>query len=314
MTMHRRLLPLAALLLAALFAAPAQANFAVGIADQHAAMFDNTHFQALKIKRIRYLVAYDWYKVAWQRNEVDAFMKRAQAAGADVLVHFTAKRGCYNNGKYSKRKACRAPSVATYKSSFKRFHKQYPWVKTYGAWNEGNHISQPVAHNPKRAAQYFLAARSLCRSCKIVAADVLDQKNMSSWVAQFKRFAKGKAKIWGLHNYGDVNRKRTSGTRELLRIAPGEVWLTETGGILKFGRDYPRSETRQARATKYMFSLVSKYDSRLGGMKGRVTRLYNYQWTGAKKSARFDAGLVNPNGSQRKAYKQFKKSAAKFAR
>jgi hypothetical protein len=314
MTMHRRLLPLAALILCAAFAAPAQANFAVGIADQHASMFDNANFQALKIKRIRYLVAYDWYKVGWQKNEVDAFMKRAQAAGADVLVHFTAKRGCYNNGKYSKRKACRAPSVAAYKSSFKRFKTLYPWVKTYGAWNEGNHISQPVAHNPKRAAQYFLAARSLCRSCNIVAADVLDQKNMSSWVAQFKRYAKGKAKIWGLHNYGDVNRKRNTGTRELLRIAPGQVWLTETGGILKFGKAYPRSETRQARATKYMFSLVSKYDSRLRGMKGRVTRLYNYQWTGAKKGARFDAGLVNPNGTPRKAYSQFKRSAATFAR
>jgi hypothetical protein len=314
MTMHRRLLPLVALILGATFAAPAQANFAVGIADQHAAMFDNKNFQALNVKRIRYLVAYDWYKVGWQKNEVDAFMKRSQAAGADVLVHFTARRGCYNNGKYSKRKVCRAPSVSAYKSSFKRFQKTYPWVKTYGAWNEGNHVSQPVFSNPKRAAQYFLAARSLCRSCKIVAADVLDQKNMSSWVTQFKRYAKGKAKIWGLHNYGDVNRNRNTGTRALLRIAPGEVWLTETGGILKFGSAYPRSETRQAKATKYMFKLVSKYDSRVSGMKGRVTRLYNYQWTGAKKGARFDAGLVNPNGTPRKAYSQFKRSAATFAR
>jgi hypothetical protein len=314
MTMHKRLLPVVALLLAAVFAAPAQANFAVGIADQHAAMFDNKNFQALKVKRIRYLVAYDWYKVRWQREEVDDFMRRSQAAGADVLVHFTSRRGCYNNGKYSKRKACRAPSVAAYKSSFKRFQKLYPWVTTYGAWNEGNHISQPVAHNPKRAAQYFLAARSLCRTCKIVAADVLDQKNMSSWLTQFKRFAKGKARIFGLHNYGDVNRKRNTGTRELLRVAPGEVWLTETGGILKFGKAYPRSESRQARATKYMFKLVSKYDSRQPGLRGRITRLYNYQWTGAKKSARFDAGLVNPSGTQRKAYRQFKKSAAKFGR
>jgi hypothetical protein len=314
MTMHRRLLPLAAVLIAAVFAAPAQANFAVGIADQHANMFDNKNFQALKIKRIRYLVAYDWYKVRWQREEVDAFMKRSQLAGADVLVHFTSRRGCYNKGRYSKRKACRAPSVRAYKSSFKRFRKLYPWVKTFGAWNEGNHSSQPVARNPKRAAQYFLSARSLCRSCKIVAADVLDQKNMASWVRQFKRFAKGKARIWGLHNYGDVNRKRSSGTRELLRLVPGEVWLTETGGILKFGRAYPRSESRQARATKYMFRLVSRFDSRLRGLKSRVTRLYNYQWTGAARSARFDAGLVNPDGSQRKAYRQFKKSARKFAR
>ena len=33
MTMHRRLLPLAALVIAAVFAAPAQANFTVGVGD-----------------------------------------------------------------------------------------------------------------------------------------------------------------------------------------------------------------------------------------------------------------------------------------
>ena len=80
------------------------------MADQHAAMFDNKNFQALKIKRIRYLVAFDWYKQSWQRNEVDAFMKRAQAANADVLVHFTSRRGCYNNGRYSKRRPAALPA------------------------------------------------------------------------------------------------------------------------------------------------------------------------------------------------------------
>ena len=314
MTMHKRLVPVAALLLAAVFAAPAQANFAVGMADQQAAMFDNKNFQALKIKRIRYLVAFDWYKVRWQREEVDSFMKRSAVAGADVLVHFTSRRGCYNKGRYSKRRVCRAPSVKRYRASFKRFRKQYPWVKTFGAWNEGNHASQPVARKPKLAAKYFLTARKLCRSCKIVAADVLDQKNMASWVRKFQRHAKGKARIWGLHNYGDVNRKRSSGTRELTRLVPGEVWLTETGGILKFGRQYPRSERRQARATRYMFKLVNRFDSRRGGMRSRVTRLYNYQWTGAERSARFDAGLVDPDGSKRKAYRQFKRSARKYKR
>jgi hypothetical protein len=314
MTMQKRLILLVALVLAATVAAPAQANFKVGMADQSAAMFDNKNFQALKIKRIRYLVAYDWYKVRWQREEVNAFMNRAREANADVLVHFTSRRGCYNNGRYSRRKVCRAPSVRRYTSSFKRFQKQYPWVKTYGAWNEANHESQPVARNPKRAAQYFLAARKACRSCKIVALDVLDQKNMSSYVRSFMRFDKGKARIWGLHNYGDVNRKRTSGTRDLLRIVPGEVWLTETGGILKFGSAFPRSTSRQKRATKYMFKMVSRFDSRVRGHRGRITRLYNYQWTGAKRGARFDAGLVNPSGSQRPAYRQFKKSARRFAR
>lgn len=314
MTMHKRLLPILALILCATFAAPAQANFKVGIADQHGTMFDNPNYQALNIKQIRYLVPWDWYKHPAQKGEVDYFLNRAKQDGATVLAHFTARRGCYNNGRYSKRKVCKAPSVAKYKYAFKRLRKDHPEVKTIGIWNEGNHSSQPVYRNPKRAAQYFLAARKLCGTCKLVAADLLDTKNMVSWFNSFKRYAKGKARIWGLHNYGDVNRKRTSGTRALLRVAPGEVWLTETGGILQMSGQFKRSESRQARATKYMFKLVSKYDSRQRGMKGRVTRLYNYQFTGAPRSARFDAGLVNENGTARKAYNQFKTSARKFAR
>ena len=143
---------------------------------------------------------------------------------------------------------------------------------------------------------------------------MLDTKNMQSYVAAFRRSAKNKARIYGLHNYGDVNRHRSSGTRRLLAVAPGEVWLTETGGILKFGRDYPRNAKRQAKATKYMFQLTDKYDKRRSGLRGRITRLYNYQWTGAPKSARFDAGLVNVDGSARKAYKVFKRQAKKYAR
>jgi hypothetical protein len=314
MTMHKRLLPVLALILCAIFAAPAQANFKVGIADQNASMFDNANFQALKVKRIRYLIPWDWYKHPGQKAEVDGFLNYADAHNADVLAHFTARRGCYEDGRYSKRKVCKAPSVRKYKYAFKRLRREHSFIRTIGIWNEGNHSSQPVYRKPRRAAKYFLAGRKLCRSCKLVAADLLDTRNMTSWFKKFKRHAKGKARIWGLHNYGDVNRKRSSGTRALLRVASGEVWLTETGGILQMSGQFKRSERRQARATKYMFKLVSRYDSRRRGMKGRVTRLYNYQFTGAPRSARFDAGLVDEDGSPRRAYKQFKKSARRFAR
>jgi hypothetical protein len=137
---------------------------------------------------------------------------------------------------------------------------------------------------------------------------------MPAWLAKFKRKANNKARIYGLHNYTGVNRKNAASTKTMLRNAPGEVWLTETGGILKFLPSFPRSETRQANRTKFMFSLAAKYDTRKRGLRGRITRLYNYQWTGVQKSARFDAGLVNPNGTARKAYRQFKKSAARYAR
>jgi hypothetical protein len=312
--MHRRFFPIAALLVCAIFAAPAQANFKVGMADQNGAMFDNANFQALNIKRIRYIVPWDWYRHSSQIAEVSGFLGRAQADGAEVLVHFTAKRGCYRNGRYSRSKTCRAPKVKTYTKSFKRFRASFPFTHVFGVWNEGNHVSQPTYRKPRLAAKYFLAARKACPSCTFVAADVLDGKNMESWVQGFRRAAKGKARIYGLHNYGDVNRLRSSGTRRLLRIVGGQIWLTETGGILKFLPAFKRSQKRQASRTKYMFKLADRYDRRRSGMRSRITRLYNYQWTGVSRRSRFDAGLVNPNGSPRKAYRQFKKSAAHYAR
>ncbi len=312
--MRMKILLPAALLLCAVLAAPAQADYIVGMGDQKPQMFDSPAFQALGVKRVRFLVPYDWYKHQGNENEVIGFMNRAQAARADVFVHFTARRGCFRSGRYSRAKACRAPSVKAYMSAFNRFRREYPFVRTFGVWNEGNHVSQPVARNPRRAAQYFLAARKACRGCTLVAADVLDISNMRPWLRRFLGAAKGKARIFGLHNYQDVNRRTASGTRALLATVPGQVWLTETGGILKFLPAFKRSQKRQANRTKYMFRLADRYDRRLSGLRSRITRLYNYQWTGVERSARFDAGLVNPNGSGRKAYRTFKKIAKRYDR
>lgn len=300
-----------ALLICAAFAPAAEAKFRVGMSDQDPAMFDNPKYQKLDIKRVRYLVAWDWYKHDWQVGEVAAFMNRAEQDGAEVLVHFTAGRGCYVNGRYKKKKSCRAPKVRKYKKAVKRFLREYPQVDTFGVWNEANHVSQPTARKPGRAARYFLAARKVCRGCDIVAADVLDNRAMPNWLARFKRKAKGKARIYGLHNYTGVNRKRADGTVAMLRNAPGQVWLTETGGLYKFLPDFKANQRRQANRTKYMFKLADRYDRRRGGLRGRITRLYNYQWTGVEPSARFDAGLVNEDGKPRKAYRKFKKLARK---
>ncbi len=312
--MHRRFLPIVALLLCAIFAASAQANFKVGMADQNAAMFDSPRFKALKIKRVRYLVPYDWFKIASTTAEVTNFMDRARADRIEVLVHFTAKRGCYANGRYSRGRSCRAPTARTYRKGFLRFRSKFPSAKTFGVWNEANHASQPTFKKPRLAARYYLTARAACRSCKLVAADLLDATNMERWMAGFNSVAKGRGRIFGLHNYGDVNRKRTQGTTRMLRLVPGEVWLTETGGILAFEPAFPRSQRRQANRTKNMFRLANKYDRRASGRRSRITRLYNYQWTGVPRNFGFDAGLVNPNGSARKAYNTFKTLARRYDR
>jgi hypothetical protein len=224
-----------------------------------------------------------------------------------VLLAFSARRGCYVNGHYSKAKACRAPSTSAYKSAVTRFRKEFPWVKTFTPWNEANHVSQPTHSSPKRAAQYYDTLRRACKGCKVMAADVLDQSNVTSWLRSFLRASHGRGRIWGLHNYKDVNRHQTKGLTSVLRTVPGELWLTETGGIVTFLPSFKTSYSRSSSATKYMFQLANRYDSRRSGNRSKLTRLYVYRWFGEPAGARFDAGLVNADGSPRSALTQFKK-------
>ena len=305
-----RLLLIAALL-TLVGAAPASAKYRAGIGEQNAAVFDSPAFQQLKLKRMRYLVAWDYAKHRGQRDEVNFFMARARQARVDLLVTFTARRGCYVGNRYSRKKACRAPSTKAYRKAYRAFDKKYPWVRTYSAWNEINHKSQPTFKSPGKAAGYYNVMRKDARKRKfrVMAADMLDTGNMGRYLAAFRRKAKGSPKLWGLHNYGDVNRRRSSYTKLMLRSVPGEVWLTETGGIVKLLPSFRRSTSRAAARTRGMFRLVRRYDTRCRGFRSKITRLFVYSWFGEDSSARFDAGLVNPDGSPRKAYNVFRANA-----
>jgi hypothetical protein len=309
----RLLLPIT--LLAAVLVAPAaEAKYRVGIGEQTPSLFDQPRWQSLKLKRVRYIVPWDWNKSAAERAAVDAYMNRARAARQDVLVTFTAHRGCFNGRRYSKRKACRAPSASKYRKSFRAFDNRYTWVKTYSAWNEVNHVSQPTANKPSLAVRYYEVLRKEARKrrFRVMAADILDISNMQSYLRGFLRRAKGHPRLWGLHNYQDTNRHTQADTRLMLDTVPGEVWLTETGGIVRFAgvRKFAKySEKRANTATKWMFTLANRYQTKRRGMRSKITQLFVYKWFGEPRGARFDAGLVNPNGKPRRQFKTFRKNA-----
>jgi hypothetical protein len=58
-----------------------------------------------------------------------------------------------------------------------------------------------------------------------------------------------------------------------------------------------------------MFRLAGRYDERRRGLRSRITRLYAYRWFGEPPGAHFDAGLVDPDGSPRRAYSVFRRYA-----
>ena len=175
-------------------------------------------------------------------------------------------------------------------------------MRTIGVWNEANHRSQPTFRHPEQAARYFTIVRSRCAGCRIVAADVIDDANMVRWLARFRSGARG-ARLWGLHNYRDSNPRRGQrhgGTKLLLKIVPGKVWLTETGGIVRFvlpdGRMlFPYSERRANAAVGRVLRLAKEFRRRIG-------RLYVYHWRQDAFDNRFDAGLLDKTGKPRAGY------------
>jgi hypothetical protein len=297
-------IPIAALV-AALVAVPAaQAKIRAGLSEQSPALFSQSNWAQLKLKRVRYIVSWDYAKNAGERAEVAQFMTTARAHRQEVLVTFNAHRGCFLNNRYRRTRACRAPSAKAYKAAVRGFRRQFPWARTFAPWNEVNHVSQPTYRKPRLAARYYKALKSVCKRCTVMAADVLDSSDVASYLRRFQRATRGRGRIWGLHNYKDVNRRQTKGVRNVARVTRGQIWLTETGGIVKFGRDFPRSTRRAAQRTKYMFRLARRYK--------RIKRIYVYRWFGEPRSARFDAGLVNPDGSARSALRVFRRAVRRL--
>jgi hypothetical protein len=288
-----------------LCAAPAShAAATVGVSDQNPLTFTDPLFKPLNMKVARYIAPYDVMSDSKQAAVLDQWIKNAKADNQKILISFEHSR---RSGQQKK-----APSVAAYTKALKKFKAKYPSVKEWSPWNEvnrcqtgGRNEGQPTAicsikkNGPKLAAQYYAAARKVCgTSCKIVALDILDGENVGgavSYIRAFKRYAKPTPKIWGIHNYSDTNRFSSKRTKALLAATgKGEVWLTETGGIVKMGTSFPFSTSRAAKALGCMFTLAKS--------SSRIKRLYVYQFNGAPSGSTFDAGVVGIDGTKRLGY------------
>ena len=132
-----------------------------------------------------------------------------------------------------------------------------------------NHASQPTYKSPTRAADFFVEAyraiKPKCSFCNVVALDVLDQVGVERYMRSFYRHLSldlpAARDVVGIHNYGDVNRQRTTFTKSIISQAhefnkKTRFWFTETGGLVKFGASFPCSEERAKNRLKHMFSLA----------------------------------------------------------
>jgi len=297
----------------AVLAVPAGASAAtVGISDQQAGTFTNPLYAPLKMRAARYIAPYDVMGNAQERADLDAWISAARAAHQKILVSF--------EHSYNGSKAKKLPSTATYTKALKAFKKAYPTVHEISPWNEvnrkifsvggGQYQGQPTYKSPKKVADYYMAARKVFSGSKytIVGIDLLDQNNVASSIRFLKSFlgyAHPRPKVIGLHNYSDTNRFSSKRTRAVLSAFPGKVWLTETGGLVKLGTSFSYSLSRASKALGCMFTLAKS--------TSRIQRLYVYQFNPAPdpQTTRFDAGLINPDGSKRPGYTVVQKRKAR---
>jgi polysaccharide biosynthesis protein PslG len=288
--MPTRLTALLIVLLAALCAAPSAGALTIGIADQKPDMFTDLRFLASDLHFARRAVPWDALTSPTQTAELDAWLAAAHTAHVNPLLSFT----------HSSSQRRRLPTPERLLYEFRRFRARYPWVTDYATWNEANHCGEPTCHRPELVAAYWRKLSRECRSCRILGAEVLDMPNMTSWVKAFRRAAKVEPRYWGIHNYIDANRLRTTGTRRLLKAVRGQVWFTETGGIVsRINRrkvTFPESAEHAATATRFLFDDLIP-------LSRRITRVYLYHWNSNPGPKTWDSGLIGPTGKPRPAYR-----------
>jgi hypothetical protein len=291
-------------LVLALLLPAASSAYVVGIADQNPAFLNDPSLQALTPQRTRLIAPYDG--VFKNRAGLDQWLLTARATGMEVVVAFNPPTSmkCPNlNGA----RGCKLATSASYRSAFRTFHKRYPWVHIFQPWNEVNNLTQPTVHNPKALVTYYKIVRQECRSCTVLGADIQDLPNMVSYTKQvlaaFRAAKVPTPKLWGVHNYTDTNRfvpDASSSMRKLVKLLPGKLWITETGGLYRFQPQNSRQTfrpdlQRQARAMKAIFTQANHYRS-------KIDRIYLYQWFASDPSNRWDSGVLDTQGLPRPVY------------
>src|SRR3954454_13162987 len=213
-----RRLPLFVVLLAGLLLVPtgSLAAYKVGISDQVPGSFLNPNYKGLKASVARYITPYDVMTLgenSSERASLRDWIANATKARQDILISF--------EHSHTQGKEKRIPSSAEFTKDLTAFMKAYPKIKSISPWNEANRCqrivgagpsrivaAKPICHKPTTAAAYYNATVKTCktlkRSCKIVALDILDQNNVKpsvSYVRSFTKKARPFPKIWGIHNY-----------------------------------------------------------------------------------------------------------------
>ena len=261
----------------------------IGVADQQAAFLTNRSFERTLLGHARLLVAWDALRHDWERDQLDAWLSQARATGINPLVTF---------GK-SRTRPDDLPTPERYGAAVGQFRERYPWVREFSAWNEANSCGERTCKRARLVASYYRQLRIACSGCTLLAADLVDQPNLTDWAHEFRRYATVQPTRWGLHNYLDANRYSTTYTRQALAATDGQLWLTETGGLVDRNNGsttvIPQGFTHAANAINYLLATIRRFS-------GRIQRIYIYNWIANRPPSTWDSGILNYHLEERRSY------------
>jgi len=274
-------------------ARPAEAAL-IGVSDQNASAFEHPLFGWSGIRTARVIA--QWDAALRPSQELAWWLETARVHGIEPLVTFGNRRG-----EDCRVVRCHLPSADEMRVAMRAFRARWPHVTTFSTWNEANHPGQPTAGRPGTAARLYEAIAAECPGCTVVAIEVLDIDGMEGWLRDFRRSLSSSPRLWGLQNYGDVTRDRTTMTDRMMSSVPGEVWVTETGGIVQHvqadGRvRWPYDEERARASVARALALADRHGARIG-------RIYFYQWQ-AGSGHLWDSGLMRPDGTPRPSFNE----------
>lgn len=260
----------------------------VGIAEQKTSMYYDDRYLSLGVRDVRIIVPWDAAAGGWQAERVIASLDEATRAGKRVLVGFE-KSGV--RSKY-------LPTVKEYMMSFRWIRQRWPHVTSFATWNEPNHHGQPPRKNPARVAAYWVQMRAECPKCTLLAAEILDIANLAEWTRGFLEAPGGRRpRIWGLHNYVDVNRYEVYRTREAVKLlARRKIWLTETGGVVRrrnrSGVKLGGGEAHAVKANRHLLYRIPK-------LFNSIERIYFYHWDSSTPTDSWDSAFITWDGRER---------------
>ncbi len=265
---------------------------AIGIGEQHPAMFGDPRFKALSIRYARLSIGWNALDSRSESRALATWLRAAHADGVHPLISFEHS---WIAGRHR-----RLPSAAQFAAQFRALHRRYPWITDFAVWNEANYCGQPTCHSPGLVAAYYRQARAICPLCNVLPSELLDVSGMVAWVAEMRHALGYEPGIWGLHNYIGANRLSAASTKALLAATHAQIWFTETGGVVArhnhSAHDFPESPAHAAQVTRFVFN-------RLVPLSSRIKRVYLYQWNaGSNRREPWDSGLIGPHGTARPAF------------